>query len=296
MFVFASAIETAHERHECHLGEGLTMKRFVEDQASQSACSSTNGDVFVWVEAPIPFEWPAFRSPLISLGSSAAEDALVDADELSIFLCCLHQVRLKLLDALKLLLRRPKGVRTKASFRELQGDASALVDASELVGVDGLPPPLAEGQCSCLERHADLMVEGVPRYHDVYLVLIEVEILDGPAFPPSQLLHFAFSAFVVGFGDPPDGVRREAQELRRAGHSRPFWKHSTCISPGLHLSARIELEALVAGHLLEDALPEVLLRLAEGEPALYRLLGEVEGRRTLFLLRSSCSFLCFSLR
>ena len=106
------------------------------DDASEDARGHTSSDVLVGVVAPIMFDRMPHRSPLRSFRTLAVEGALVDADELSTFIHCGFHICLKFADPLQLLLDGSEVRRAQADLRELQGDSSAFVEVSELLGFD----------------------------------------------------------------------------------------------------------------------------------------------------------------
>ena len=109
--------------------------------------------------------------PLLSLRALAAEDALVDTDELSAFFEGGLDVHLELFDSAHLLEGGSQIWRAQFDLRQLLGDASAFVESPQLVVGDLSLVELAVLERPCLQRHAHLQVQGCLRDHVVELLL-----------------------------------------------------------------------------------------------------------------------------
>ena len=176
---------------------------------------------------------------------------------------CVLYVLLELLDLGPLLLcgRELKG--SEPDLRLLLGDASALVERSQLPRTQRLPEALGELKRPRSEAHGGLGRQRRPRDHGVDFALAEESVLDGAGPSKVQGLHGCLSALQVRPGDLVDRGPADAEDLRGGGDRRAGVEPPRAPSGLRERSLTEAPEGLVAGELSHDALPQLWRRLSE---------------------------------
>ena len=95
-------MQTAEEVHERGGLEALSFDHVVVDEPPHLTAGGADGDVLVAEESLVPFSCSAYGGPLLPLPTLAAEQALVDADELAPVISSLLDYGLELGDLLHL--------------------------------------------------------------------------------------------------------------------------------------------------------------------------------------------------
>ena len=177
-------MEAPEEGQEGGPIEGLLFREVVVEEAPEFAGCTTDGDVLVvLVREPlvVPLQCMAYRCPLGPLSALAAEDGLVDGEDLAALFSGLSDVLLELYDSGHLFLWRLQNLGPESDLWYLHGDAPALVQAPQLVGADLRLVAQGELLGSGLHGHADLVVQGLPADDVVQLLLRQEHGLHGPA-------------------------------------------------------------------------------------------------------------------